>query len=312
MATSDESRIFLLPGEFHVSRNFCEIATLLGSCVAVCLLHKSKPYSAMNHYLLATATSISTGDKGRFGDTSTETILSLLYRLDSDASKYEARIYGGAAVIGHLGSQSDIGTRNIEVARVILKKHGIPIVDEEIGGTHGRRIYFHPNERRVIVKVIHKTEEIEALERKRADIASRKTRVLVVDDSPLVRKILCKAINDTQDMEVCGEAGDPFEARDQILETNPDVISLDIIMPRMDGLSFLQKLSAHYPTPVVICSTIAKAGSDIANRADYLGAVDIVDKDKLEIYKGPQILKTVYIPKLRIASGKVVKKKLFD
>ena len=287
------------------------MATLLGSCVAVCLKHESKPYAAMNHYLLASNPGGGDPDKGRFGDTSIETIVWLMKKLD-ESGKLTAKIYGGGAVVGHLGATSDIGGKNIEMARSMLKKKGIPIVAEDVGGVRGRRIYFDTAANNVVVKTISKSEEGDKLLEKRREIASRKTRVLVVDDSPLVRKILVKAIGNTKDMEVCGEAGDAFEARDRILELDPDVISLDIIMPKLDGLQFLKSLSQHYPKPVVICSTIAKDQSQVSSKAREYGAVDVIDKDRLELYKGPEVIQQVYIPKIRMAAGKVVRKLMFS
>ena len=310
--TSEADRVFLLPGEYHVSRIPCQMATLLGSCVAVCLRHETKPYAAMNHYLLATnPNGAGDSDKGRFGDTSIETIIWLMQKLDPNG-KLIAKLYGGGAVVGHLGTGSEIGKNNIAIARTILKKKGIPVVEEDVGGTQGRRIYFDTAANKVTVKIIQKTEEGARLEARRRDIASRKTRVLVVDDSPLVRKILVQAISDTNDMEVCAEAGDAFEARDRILELDPDVISLDIIMPKLDGLKFLKSLSQHFPKPVVICSTIAKDQSQVAAKAKEYGAVDVIDKDTLQLYKGLAVVQEAYLPKLRRAAGKVVRKMLFS
>jgi two-component system chemotaxis response regulator CheB len=262
----------------------------------------------MNHYLLSHNDG-NQNEKGRFGDTSIETILQIMLRLDPLASNLKARIYGGAAVVGHLGAAgTDIGVKNIEIARRMLKAKGIAIVEEDVGGFSGRRIYFDTARHNITVKTIQKSEDAARLEEKRKDLAGRKTRVLVVDDSPLVRKILSAAIAATNDMEVIGEAGDAYEARDKILELNPDVISLDIIMPKLDGLAFLKSLSQHFPKPVVICSTIAKDQSQAALKAKEYGAVDVVDKDALRIYQGPEVMKQVYIPKLRAAAMKVVRK----
>src|SRR5512141_2931290 len=85
----------------------------------------------------------------------------------------------------------------------------------------------------------------------------RKTRVLVVDDSAIVRKILTDAIAAESDMEVVGSAPDPYIARDKILALNPDVLTLDIEMPRMDGLTFLRKLMHFHPMPVIVISSLA-------------------------------------------------------
>ncbi len=306
----DESRVFLLPGEYHVSRAPTQMATLLGSCVAVCLRHNEKPYAAMNHFLLDHQPA-GDADKGRYGDSATETIIWLCSKLDPNLRAFKARLYGGARVISHLGADSDIGQRNIVVAREILKNHGIPVIEEDVGGLNGRRIYFDTEANRVAVRVIQKTQEVEELSRKRADIAGRNTKVLIVDDSSLVRKILRQAVETSPGLEVCAEAGDAYEARDLILSTNPDVISLDIIMPKLDGLKFLKSLSQHYPKPVVICSTIAKDNSAVADKAREYGAVDVVDKESLALYKGLDVVRSVYIPKLKLAAGKVVRKQVF-
>lgn len=311
----EERKIFLLPGEYHISRSECEIATLLGSCVAVTLKHKEQPFGAMNHYLLSAQSDYSTvrsghDDKGRYGDIAIDRIVHLMQKLESDFSKVVAGVYGGAAVVSHLtNATGDIGVTNIEMAHQKLKEYGIKIVDEDTGGTKGRRIYLNTASGNVTVKTLERTSEVERIEKNREYVATRNPRVLIVDDSPLVRKILRAAIESYDGIEVCGEAGDAYEARDLIVSEQPDVVSLDIIMPRMDGLKFLHKLSQHFPVPVVICSTIAKTGSQIARKAKELGAVDIVDKDALEIYKGMDAVKRAYIPKLINAAKMAVNKR---
>ncbi len=302
-------KVFLLPGEYTVKRTSCELATLLGSCVSVTLWHPVKCHSAMCHFLLAN--NPGHPEKGRYGDTAIELIITTMSRLDSNTKALRAGIYGGGAVTGHLGSTTTIGERNIDVARNALHEAGIKVVEEHVGGEQGRRIYMDSMTGVVRVAMIAKSVERDASEKRHKELSTRKLRVLIVDDSMLVRKILRKAIEEAPDMEVCGEAGDAFEARNMILQEDPDVISLDIIMPKMSGLDFLKKLSSHYPKPVVICSTIAKTGSDIAERAKQYGAIHSVDKDKLEIYNGMGGLNKEYIPRLRDAAGKVVAKKLF-
>lgn len=103
-------------------------------------------------------------------------------------------------------------------------------------------------------------------------------RVLIVDDSALVRKVLSEELSRYADIEVVGTATDPYVAREKLIQLNPDVITLDIEMPRMDGLSFLAKLMKHRPTPVIIVSSVAPEHSETALRALALGAVDVVSK----------------------------------
>src|SRR5947209_3247689 len=107
---------------------------------------------------------------------------------------------------------------------------------------------------------------------------TRKIRVLIVDDSAIVRKKLSEIVNSHPDLEVVGTAPDPFIARDKILALNPDVLTLDIEMPRMDGLTFLKKLMRYHPLPVVVISSLGQASSRAAIEALQSGAVDVVAK----------------------------------
>jgi two-component system chemotaxis response regulator CheB len=103
-------------------------------------------------------------------------------------------------------------------------------------------------------------------------------RVLVVDDSALVRKVLGDELARHPDIEVVGTAVDPYVAREKIVRLRPDVITLDVEMPRMDGLSFLSKLMRHLPTPVVVVSSLTPKDSETAVRALALGAVEVIAK----------------------------------
>ena len=109
----------------------------------------------------------------------------------------------------------------------------------------------------------------------------KKVKVLIVDDSASVRQVLKGILESDPQIEVIGVASDPYAAVERIKEQTPDVITLDIEMPRMDGLTFLEKLMSQHPIPVVICSTLTGAGSDAAFAALEKGAVEIITKPKL-------------------------------
>jgi two-component system chemotaxis response regulator CheB len=111
-------------------------------------------------------------------------------------------------------------------------------------------------------------------------------KVLIVDDSALMRQLLTKIIDSDSELEVIGTAGDPFIAREKIKALNPDVLTLDIEMPRMDGLTFLEKLMRGHPMPVVMISSLTDKGADTTLRALSLGAVDYVSKPKLDVTNG--------------------------
>lgn len=109
----------------------------------------------------------------------------------------------------------------------------------------------------------------------------KKIKVLVIDDSALVRQTLCDILNSDPEIEVVGSAADPILAAERMKTVIPDVITLDVEMPRMDGLTFLQKLMSQYPIPVVMCSSLAESGSETALKALEYGAVDIITKPKM-------------------------------
>jgi two-component system chemotaxis response regulator CheB len=103
-------------------------------------------------------------------------------------------------------------------------------------------------------------------------------RVLIVDDSALVRKSITDALSQDPEIEVVGAACDPYVAREKILRFDPDVLTLDMEMPRMDGLTFLKILMRHHPLPVVVVSSLTQAGSQAALDAMEAGAVDVLAK----------------------------------
>jgi two-component system chemotaxis response regulator CheB len=130
----------------------------------------------------------------------------------------------------------------------------------------------------------------------------RKTSVVVVDDSALVRSLLGEIINRQRDMVCVGAASDPLVAREMIRELNPDVITLDVEMPRMDGLEFLSRLMRLRPMPVVMVSTLTEQGAEATLRALELGAVDFVAKPRIGVSQGLNELANDIVDKIRIAA----------
>lgn len=124
----------------------------------------------------------------------------------------------------------------------------------------------------------------------------------MVDDSALIRSMLKEIINAQKDMEVVAAAPDPLVAREQIRELNPDVITLDVEMPKMDGLEFLERLMRLKPTPVVMISSLTENGSETTMRALELGAVDFVAKPKLDIKSGLETYSQDICEKIRGAA----------
>ncbi len=134
-------------------------------------------------------------------------------------------------------------------------------------------------------------------------MAQGKIKVLVIDDSALVRQILVEIMKEAPDIEVVGTASDPFVARERIKETNPDVLTLDVEMPRMDGLTFLSNLMRLRPMPVVMVSSLTERGAETTLKALELGAVDFVSKPKVDIAGTLAAFSDEILGKIRAAAG---------
>ncbi|MCK6396078.1 chemotaxis response regulator protein-glutamate methylesterase [Zoogloea sp.] len=128
-------------------------------------------------------------------------------------------------------------------------------------------------------------------------------KVLVIDDSALMRSVLSEVINSAPDLEVVGSAPDPIAAREMIKTLNPDVLTLDIEMPKMDGLDFLARLMRLRPMPVVMISSLTRRGSEATLQALELGAVDFVPKPRLDSTAGIEAYRVEICDKVRCAFG---------
>lgn len=129
-----------------------------------------------------------------------------------------------------------------------------------------------------------------------------KTKILIIDDSTLVRRMLADILESQPDFQVVGEAADPFIARELIKELNPDVLTLDVEMPRMDGLTFLSNLMRLRPMPVVMISSLTETGASVTLDALAMGAVDFVSKPRIDLAHGLDEAAEEIIAKVRLAS----------
>jgi two-component system, chemotaxis family, protein-glutamate methylesterase/glutaminase len=129
-----------------------------------------------------------------------------------------------------------------------------------------------------------------------------KIRVLIIDDSMLIRKILTEVLNSSPDIEVVGAAADPLIARDMIKQLSPDVLTLDIEMPHMDGITFLRNLMRLRPTPVVMISTLTEKGAEVTLEALTLGAVDFIAKPKVDVVNTLNSYADEIISKVKMAA----------
>lgn len=140
----------------------------------------------------------------------------------------------------------------------------------------------------------------------------RKIKVLIIDDSALIRSVMKEIINGHPDMEVVGQAPDPISARDLIKQVDPDVLTLDVEMPRMNGLEFLEKLMRLRPMPVVMVSSLAEQGNEVTLKALELGAVDFVTKPRLGVTDGLNELADEIGDKIRAAARAKVRRHVLN
>jgi len=129
-----------------------------------------------------------------------------------------------------------------------------------------------------------------------------KIRVLIIDDSLLIRKVLTEILNSSSDIEVVGAAEDPLIAREMIKELNPDVLTLDIEMPRMDGITFLRNLMRLRPMPVVMISALTESNAEVTLTALELGAVDFIAKPTIDVENALNDYAEDIIAKVKVAS----------
>ncbi|MBF0274425.1 MAG: response regulator [Nitrospinae bacterium] len=307
----ESNKIFLLPGELVVSKTPHSISTILGSCVAVALFNKKQKFGGLNHYMLPRLP-VGSSQNAKYGDCSIETMIKMMVGADSNKNNLQAMIIGGGHVVGHLSSGAGVAEKNIAVAFEILREHNIEIIKKDIGGNNGRKVYYQSWDNSITIRKIEKSDFTQLAEEKVSNLRARKIRVLVVDDSKLVRDLIVRALESSPNIEIVGIAEDAFMARELILEKDPDVVTLDIIMPKMDGITFLKKLMIYKPLPVIIVSTVAKEKSAQRMRADEIGAFDIIDKDELTLYSNIENAKKILIPKIEAAAKAIIRKRHID
>jgi two-component system chemotaxis response regulator CheB len=290
---------FLLPGELRFATEPSELTTVLGSCVAVCLFDQSKKQGGMNHFMLPEPAGNLQG--GKIADYAVRSLIKEALMARSEMRHLMAEIYGGGQIVTSFNELADIGERNIRKAQEILTQMKIAHRIVDVGGKQSRRIRL--NTETGVTQVIKIDSTATAMKPKVA-----MPRVLVIDDSAMVRKVVRKAIEESGKLEVVGEAADAYEARERIVELDPDVLCLDVMMPGMNGLDFLRRVMYYKPIPTVVLSTLVREGNALWNDLKRAGALHMVNKDDLKIYAGTSNLQQVLIPKLHLAAQTVVYK----
>jgi two-component system chemotaxis response regulator CheB len=318
--TGQKNHYQLSIGEIIVIRDGGSIGTILGSCVALCIYAVDGSIGGMNHFVLPRPDlGARVEDEYRYGESSCKALIdTILAQNGVKKSDLRAKIIGGASILESKGISRDIGNFNIEVAKKAIARHNIPLVAEDVGGALGRKIFFFTDTGKVRVSMLDKSShEIPKLKIPTASpraalpsiaatqlaaayeppvrASTAKKRVLIVDDSKTIQEFLKKVFAEDPEIEVVGVANHPGEAEAILATTKVDVMTLDIQMPVMDGVSFLEKLMPTKPMPVVMLTSMSPEDGNHVLKALDLGAVDYIQKPKLSdmAVLGPTICEKV-------------------
>ncbi len=266
--------LYVLPGRFAASKDPIELTTILGSCVSVVLFDPIKKCAGLNHYLL---TKLPPGEapSARYGECALPMLIQELEKLGASKRMLKAKVYGGGAVLSDVQIGIGVGKRNIEFAFETLAALGIPVVEHNVGGEISRKITVNASDFNVLHRFINQDEKVDLSGRRKLE-PIHKVKVGIVDDSATVRSLFQNVFS-KHGLEVVGVAADPYQAREMIVKQKPDVITLDIEMPKMNGVVFLEKLMKHMPLPVVMVSSLGSQG-EAALRALELGAIEFIHK----------------------------------
>ena len=296
MSTLLPRTLHLNIAELIVTDEAVVVSTVLGSCISVCLFSPRYACGGMIHYALPEVLRRPGADTEedeplRYGRVAIAALVEELKKLThGDSSDFRAKIVGGASVRS-APTGSPIGADNIAVARKMLAGFKIPIVGEAVGGEQGRKALFHVSTGRLQVAAVGKEEVkvsftapalVKAASSRdpqtKTKEADRPRKVLIVDDSRTIRELLKRILSEDSRFQVVGQAENPIIAEKMIAELKPDVLTLDIHMPEMDGVTFLEKYLPKNPIPVVMITSMSLEDGGTVLRALELGAVDYIQK----------------------------------
>jgi two-component system chemotaxis response regulator CheB len=301
MAAATDRLIALGVGEIIVTNEPSVITTVLGSCVSVCIFSVLGRCGGMNHFVMPrqlTHSPCAEADEiYRYGEAAIATLIDMLLSLPGvSREELRAKIVGGACLKGHGVINAEVGEQNVALAQRVLARLGIPVIGNEVGGAAGRKIFFYADTGRLRVQkiVLAKQEPLltsapppspPGVVRKKSVAchsgAGQRIRTLIVDDSRTIQMILKKILSSDAEIEVVGTADNPKEAEKVLSQQTVDVMTLDIHMPIMDGVTFLGELMNKKPLPVVMVTALNIEDGDHVLKALELGAVDYVQKPKL-------------------------------
>ena len=268
-------RHFLKPGELFYSKEKAIVKTVLGSCIAICIWDKRQKVGGINHYILPD--NVQQGAKvdisNKYASNAIPNLLKAMkYTLGSRKEDLVIKVIGGAHVQELHSTIKSVGSYNANIAYEILEKFGFKVAVSAVGGNHGREVEFDTFTGELRYKNIKEHEQVQIKEQ------DKKIKVLIIDDSSTIRMLLKYIINKEPSIELVGEAADPYEAMEIRKKIKPDVITLDINMPKMDGITYLKQYMKTDPVPTILVTSHSLEESGPVLDGLENGAFDYIQK----------------------------------
>ncbi len=287
-------KINLISGKMAIGMNSEIISTVLGSCISICIFDIKKKIGGMNHYIIAEPVE-NKDELLNYGITAIPLLIKEFKKIGSEPKNLKAKIIGGSVdPLIILNGMVPPGIQNINIAHKILIHFGIEIVAEETGGNFSRQVEFNTGTGEIRFKKISKNFIVPEIKK------LSKIKVLIIDDSIAMRKIIRKMIEKDPIIEIIGEAEDPLKAIELRKIIKPDVITLDLHMPKMDGVTYLRQYMPEDPIPTIIVTDYNLKNTGPVMDALDSGAFDYVQKPELSHLEE---ISEVLISKIKAASA---------
>ena len=267
---------FLFPGEYAITGENMSLSTVLGSCVSCCIKNSKNRQSAITHTVHPNQPDPPTKPIGFYADAGLRHVIEEMFKADSNPANYNVQVFGGSNSFKNIDIQFRMGRKNLESTYSVLDEYGLAITHRQVGGVSGMKITFD-----TFLNHVHVEMGQALIEKPNSNI-----RLLIVDDSPSMRKIFAKILDGVPELEICGEASNAHEARDMIVRLSPDVVFLDILMPGIDGMSLLQKVMIYKPLPIILISSEFEKNPALKAEAFAKGAVGAINKSSISIAGG--------------------------
>jgi len=269
-------KVSLYPGQVFVTQDSIEIHSTLGSCVEVVLHDPLRRITGVSIFVQAQPDGVLSTRSPRYGCYALAQVLERMCTLGAEPQRVLARVLGGGAVNnGKLGLTS-AGKKNVDFALSWLRQLRIPIVSSELGGSRARSVIVDSGKFLVRQTFVHDSTEPEAACGNLASVRN-KVRIIIVENSPSVRAMVERLVQQNELLEVVASAADAFEARELLVEYQPDLVLISDNIPRVSGIELLQRLMKYFPIPVIMMTSSLSNPSVIAE-AFECGAVDILER----------------------------------